>query len=486
MAPDAVRRYPHGLLGFAFHPRNPRVALRAASALTLKTWPVVALALGGLLTLVVVSSLATRHKAQEIYRQLDELNMSHRHVEAKLRRLRSDVHLSGIFVRDYLLDNSHLTGPHYRDQLTRLREATIDTTVELSQLIGGREAHRVQNLKVKLEEYWQAFEPLFDWTPVQKSALSSVFLRKQVLPRRDAVLGIAQQIEELNNANMAEQRAQVILRASDLDEYVSRMLWGSIGLGALVAITAVVRIRVLEKRSREQHKAAEQVGQEMRRLSHQLVRAQEEERKRLSRELHDEVGQVLTALRMELSRAERLRMSTDAAFTACLFECKRLSESMVRTVRRLSMGLRPAMLDDLGLGAALSWHARDFLSRYNVPVSISLHGDLDALAEPHRTCVYRVVQEALTNCARHAQAARIEVAVIENGGDLSIEIRDDGVGVQGISREGLGLIGLQERVRELDGRTTLISTAGVGTTLRVEIPHSMRPTEKQIASPVGR
>jgi signal transduction histidine kinase len=366
-----------------------------------------------------------------------------------------------------------------------LREATTDTSIELSQLIGGREAHRAQNLKMKLEEYWQAFEPLFDWTPVQKSALSSVFLRKQVLPRRDAVLGIAQQIEELNNANMAEQRAQVILRASDLDRYVSRMLWGSIGLGALVAISAVVRIRVLEKRSREQHEAAERVGQEMRRLSHQLVRVQEEERKRLSRELHDEVGQVLTALRMELSRAERLRLSTDAAFTACLTECKRLSESMVRTVRRLSMGLRPAMLDDLGLGAALNWHARDFLNRYSVPVSINLEGDLDNLAEPYRTCVYRVVQEALTNCARHAQAKQIDVAVTENDGDLSIEIKDDGVGVQSRSGGGLGLIGIQERVRELAGRTTLMSTAGSGTTLRVDLPRPARLTEEQIASPVG-
>ena len=458
--------------------------LRAAAALTVKTWPVVALALGGLLSLVVVSSLATRHKAQEIYRQLDELNMSHRDVEAKLRRLRADVHLSGIFVRDYLLDNSHLMGPTYREQLTRLREATIATTFELSEPIGDREAHRVQSLRVRLEEYWEAFEPLFDWTPAQKSAMSSVFLRRHVLPRRDAVLGIAQQIEELNDANMADQRAQVTLRARDLDDYVSRTIWGSLALGALVAISAVLRIRVLEKRSQEQHQATERAGHEMRRLSHQLVRAQEEERKRLSRELHDEVGQVLTALRMELSRADRLRGSEDGAFTACVTECKRLSESMVRTVRRLSMGLRPAMLDDLGLGAALNWHARDFLSRYNVPVNLTMSGVLDSLAEPLRTCVYRIVQEALTNCARHAHAGRIDVMVEGRDGDVSIEIKDDGVGIQNGAAKGLGLIGIQERVRELAGRMTLTSPSGGGTILRVEIPQPA--TEKEFASSAGR
>jgi signal transduction histidine kinase len=451
----------------------------------MRTWPVLALALAGLLSLVVVSSLATRHKAHEIFRQLNELNTSHRNVERELRRLRSNVHLSGIYVRDYLLDTSHLMGPSYREQLTTLRDSTIAATAQLSEPI-GQGVHRVQALRVKLEDYWLAFEPLFDWTPAQKSALSSAFLRRHVLPRRDAVLEIAQQVEELNDANMVDQRAQVILKANDFDDYVTRMLWGCLALGTLVAVSAVVRIRLLEKRSQEHHAATERASHQMRRLSQQLVRAQEEERKRLSRELHDEVGQVLTALRMELSRAERLSGSPDAAFTACVAECKRLSESMVRTVRRLSMGLRPAMLDDLGLGAALSWHARDFLNRYNVPVNVSLSGDIDNLAEPHRTCVYRVVQEALTNCARHAKAERIDVVVTERDGSLSLEITDDGVGIQNGSGRGLGLIGIQERVRELSGRTTVTSPASGGTALRVEIPNHRQAAENEFASPSGR
>jgi signal transduction histidine kinase len=469
--------------------RKPRArpVARERAAINLRTWPVVAIALSGLLLLVVLSILATRRKAQEIYTQLDELNMLHRDVEAKMRRLRSDVHLSGIFVRDYLLDTSHLAGPAYRERLMALRKTTTATIVELGPLIGGRESARLQSLKAKLEEYWQAFDPLFDWTPAQKTALSSVFLRQQVLPRRDAVLNIAQQIEEINTANMEDQRAQVALRERDLDVYVTRMLVGSLCLGILVAVAAVVRIRLLEKRSEEQHQVTERAEQEMRRLSHQLVRAQEEERKRLSRELHDEVGQMLTALRMEFGKAERVRSSADGVFAACIAECKRLTDSMVRTVRNLSMGLRPAMLDDLGLGPALDWHARDFLRRYNVPVNLTLHGDLDSLPEPHRTCVYRVVQEALTNCARHARAGRIDVAV--EGGDelLRLEIRDDGVGIQDSSarREGVGLVGIEERVREIRGRAVVLSPPGGGTTLRVEIPLPKPVAEREVESPVG-
>lgn len=462
-----------------------RRAARAVAAIGMKTWPVVALALGGLLLLVVLSILATRRKAQEIYTQLDELNMLHRDVEARMRRLRSDVHLSGIFVRDYLLDNSHLAGPAYRERLTELRAATTATIVALNELIGQRESSRLQSLKTKLEEYWQAFDPLFDWTPARKGALSSGFLRRVVLPRREAVLNIAQQIEELNNANMIDQRAQVALRERELDEYVTQMLWGSLGLGIVVAVIAVIRIRLLEQRSFEQHEITERAEQEMRRLSHQLVGAQEEERKRLSRELHDEVGQMLTALRMELGKAERLRTSPDGRFFACLAECKRLIESMVHTVRGLAMGLRPAMLDDLGLGPALNWQARDFLRRYDVPVNITLSGDLDSLPESHRTCVYRIVQEALTNCARHANAERIEVVVEGRSDLLWIEIRDDGVGIKDARADGVGLIGIQERVREVHGRTALISPAGGGTALRVEIPVPMPAADHQIANPVS-
>ena len=465
--------------------RRPVRAAGAVAAISLKTWPVVALALGGLLLLVVLSILATRRKAHEIYTQLDELNMLHRDVEAKMRRLRSDVHLSGIFVRDYLLDNSHLSGPAYRERLTDLRTATTANVAALNDLIGHREEERMHSLTSKLEDYWQAFGPLFDWTPAQKGALSSGFLRKVVLPRREAVLNIAQQIEELNNANMADQRAQVALRQQELDTYVTRMLWGRLALGIAVAVIAVLRIRLLEQRSIEQRESTERAEQEMRRLSHQLVGAQEDERKRLSRELHDEVGQMLTALRMELGKAERARTSPDGRFSANLAECKRLIETMVHTVRGLAMGLRPAMLDDLGLEPALNWQARDFSRRYNVPVNLVLTGDLDRLPESHRTCVYRVLQEALTNCARHANARRIEVVVEGRNDMLSMEVRDDGVGITDARTGGLGLIGIQERVREIHGRMTLVSPAGGGTALRVELPVPHSIPEPELANPLG-
>src|SRR5438045_973873 len=176
-----------------------------------RTWPVAALGLGGLLLLVFLSVLTTSRKAQEIYTQLDQLDTHHRNVDAKLRRLRADVHLSGIYVRDYLLDTERENAPEYREHLGGLRASTLATASELAALARGDGTNdgKFVSLQGKLEDYWETFEPLFDWTPVEKQNFSARFLRREVLPKRDAVLTIAQQIEELNNANLASQRIEV-------------------------------------------------------------------------------------------------------------------------------------------------------------------------------------------------------------------------------------------------------------------------------------
>jgi signal transduction histidine kinase len=204
-------------------------------------------------------------------------------------------------------------------------------------------------------------------------------------------------------------------------------------------------LRMLERRS-------ERAERQMRELSQQLVNTQEEERKNLSRELHDHVAQVLTGLRMELGRIERISATTSPAVA----ECKKLVDDMFRTVRNLALGLRPSMLDDFGLQAALEWLARDFMGRYAVGVDLAMDGDFDALPDAHRTCVYRVVQEAMTNCARHAQAT----SVSDNGMGLDPSYR----------RKGLGLRGIDERVKELQGTLTIVRLPLGGTTLRARIP----------------
>jgi signal transduction histidine kinase len=438
----------------------------------LKTWLVAALGLGSLVVLIAVSLLASSRRAQDIYAQLDELNSYHQNVEAHLRRLRSDVNLSGIFVRDYLLDVARERAPEYREQIAEFRQTNMATLVELEKLIGND--HQTSTLQASLNDYWSAFEPLFDWTPTEKVLRSAAFLRREVVPRREAALRIAQEIEELNNANLAAQRAEVARRQAAFRNELLRLLWQTVLLGLGVAAIVVVRLRVLERRS-------EQAEHQMRELSQQLVNAQEEERRNLSRELHDHVAQVLTGLRMELGRIERI----SAAVAPAVTECKALVDDMFSTVRSLALGLRPSMLDDFGLQAALEWHVRDFMRRYAVNVELVMDGDFDALPDKHRTCVYRVVQEALTNCARHSQAQNIRIHVMADAAQLRMSVEDDGVGLDAGNRSrGLGLRGIDERVKELEGTMT-ISDGGRGTQLVVRLPMPVAETETTLARAAG-
>ena len=208
--------------------------------------------------------------------------------------------------------------------------------------------------------YWQTFDPLFDWTPAEKILQSAGFLRREVVPRRDAVLTIALEIEELNNANVAAQKAEMARRQEAFRRDMRRLLWQTVLLGLAVAVIVVVRLRVLEHRS-------EEAERQMRELSQQLVSTQEEERRNLSRELHDHVAQVLTGLRMGLGGIERT--SGDPRVSTVVAECRKLVDDMFRTVRDLALGLRPSMLDDFGLEPALEWHVRDFSRRYDIDVA---------------------------------------------------------------------------------------------------------------------
>lgn len=435
------------------------------------TGPVLIFGFGTLVILIALTGLGAYRRGQQIQSEVASLYERERRVTASLHELEADIHLSGIFVRDYLLDPSHLTADLHRRELLEIRRRTEARLRELAATTGQEDPAARNRLLFEIDSYWDSLEPVFNWTPQQKMSLGSVFLRRQVLPRRDAVLALAGEIQKLTQAGLARQRERLRRSEQAYRRYLGAMLGITVSLGLLVAGLSILRIHRLEREARKQQRRTEQAEHELRRLSQQLVQAQEAERKSLSRELHDQVGQMLTALRMELASLGALRESA-ADFDRHLREAKTLAEQTLAAVRDLATGLRPAMLDDLGLGPALEWQGRDFARRSGIPVSVEIDGSLDGLPESHRTCVFRVVQEALTNCARHARARSIRVAVHGGPEKLSLMIQDDGVGLSGgeAGGRGLGLLGIEERVRELGGRVTIRSQANRGTLLQVEIP----------------
>jgi signal transduction histidine kinase len=418
-----------------------------------------------------------QRKADIAYANLENLNARYRDVEMRLRRVRTDLHLSGILARDYLLDTS-TPAAEYRSRLVAYHTESDRMLSELEPLMRDSDPVRFDRLRHELNEYWSSYAPLFDGSSVVVDRYG--FLRREIVPRRDAVMNISAEIEDLNNRNLHAQQLAAADRQRELHQYLTGTLAASLALGLVVAVIAVIRIRVLEGRSEQQHSRTQQAEQELRRLSNQLVRTQEEERKNLSRELHDELGQMLTALRMEIGRGERAQALGSPAFTATMNESKALIDRMMRMVRDLAMGLRPSMLDDLGLEPALAFQAREFSRRYNVPVDLAVEGDLERLPDPKRTCVYRVVQEALTNCAKHSAATEIQVKVVRGRTRLDVSVRDNGVGMDATSEhKGLGLTGIKERVKDINGSASIETKPGGGTVVHITLPVPAAESSKE-------
>lgn len=442
----------------------------------LRTWPVAAVGLFGLVALLVVSLSTAYDRAVEASGELEQVNSRHREIFGKLREVRSDVYLSAIYVRDYLLDNERARDPEYRERLGAFRESSRQALSDLERLLpldrDGR--GKADQLRSTLEGYWRVLDPLFYWTPAEKITRSAEFVRADLLHRREEVLALAREIEALNDASYTEQRAIVVVRRTEFQRSLLTLLWQSLVLGVVVSLVAVNRLRVLERRAEEQRVFAEQAERRMRQLSQQIVATQEEERRKLSRELHDHVGQLLTGLRMSLGRIER--SNRDGAldrFATSVTDARGIVDELTHVVRDLASGLRPSMLDDLGLAPALEWLGRDVSRRCGLPVTVRVDAGLEDLPDSYRTCAYRVVQEALTNVVRHAQAQRAEVVVRRHAAGVTITVGDDGQGMArsaGADAPGLGLRGIEERVKELAGSVHVSGPADPGTTITVQLP----------------
>jgi two-component system, NarL family, sensor histidine kinase UhpB len=214
----------------------------------------------------------------------------------------------------------------------------------------------------------------------------------------------------------------------------------------------------------------------LRELSASVVEAREEERRRIARELHDELGQRLTALKIDLATlAAQAGLPTDDVRVAAM---QAMLDDTVASVRRIASDLRPLMLDDLGLNAAIEWLARDASRRMGIAVHTRLPLDEPAVEQRVATALYRMVQEALTNVARHAQAHSVEVALQAQDGQLVLTVADDGVGLteQALQRAGsFGLMGLRERAHGLGGTIDVGPRPGGGTRLTVRLPSPLTP-----------
>ena len=215
-----------------------------------------------------------------------------------------------------------------------------------------------------------------------------------------------------------------------------------------------------------------QSEEKLRRLAAYLVSVREEERTHIAREIHDELGQVLTGLKMDVSWvAQRLDAKQKALQGKTQSMCG-LIDSAIGTVRKIASGLRPEILDQMGLVAAINWQAKDFQKRTGIRCRVDVPPEGIKLDLERSTTTFRIFQEILTNVARHAHASRVDVKFALTDDQMTLEVADNGVGIPDAKLNGksLGLLGIQERALHFNGDVTISGAAGQGTRVTVSIP----------------
>ena len=296
------------------------------------------------------------------------------------------------------------------------------------------------SLRGEVVAWFRLLELMNEMAERPQSPGVDAWFRKQIAQRRSTML-------ELSNAIAAALDREWQSNQQQLDSLYSSFRAGlALGLGLVLVLAVAVSIVTVHRTVK--------LEAEARSLSAQLLQAQEDERRSIARELHDEVGQSLSgALLEESSPALRTRL-----------------ESAVESVRRIALSLRPSMLDDLGLVAALEWQAREVGNRTGLAVEVCAEESAGELPDAHRTCIFRVAQEALRNSARHSNATRVKVALDKAVRSVTLAVEDNGKGFRVGRTRGLGLLGMEERVAQLGGSFRLRSEPGRGATVVAELP----------------
>lgn len=240
-----------------------------------------------------------------------------------------------------------------------------------------------------------------------------------------------------------------------------------------------VILRDVTERTRADE-ALRQSREELRALALASQSVREQEKSRIARELHDELAQSLTALKMDITWLRGHVPAGDGPVSEKLNDIEALLDGTVAATRRISADLRPLMLDDLGLVPAVEWLVQKFTERHAIPCELDIGAPDLELHDPHASAVFRILQESLTNAARHARASRVEVSIGLDDGTVALRVRDNGRGFSPDDPRkpgSFGLLGLHERAYLLGGEVNIASEPGRGTTIEVRIPLESRTVQ---------
>lgn len=413
-------------------------------------------------------------RTSHVQREVGAINLRYMKAQELLATVRPQVLIVSVNARTALLDPAPGQRTRYRDRVRSTLRATHDTLEHYVPVLNSEvERERVALLGTEIESFGQAvLGALADDRPATPAEARELLAR--IIPRRELVIGVTDEVQALNRAAFVQEQATIAKGYQDMQTSVWERLGLSLVASLGIALFASVYAGRLEAQLRRQGDKEAQNTRDLQRLSARLVDAQEQERRIIARELHDELGQALEAIGVELALAQK-RLH-DETSERLLDDAQSITQTALHAVRDLSHLLHPAVLDDLGLVAAVDGHLRTFAKRHDITVRFEHEGVSTRLGANVEIAGYRTVQEALTNVARHANATKCTVTVRHWPTTLSIVVQDDGCGFEPTrvsatgTAAGLGLLGIRERIAQLGGALTVQSAPGSGTTLSVDIP----------------
>ncbi len=426
---------------------------------------------GGLLLLLGVLGLSALSFLYQVEIRQERIRQDYVERDRTLEKLKANIYVSGTYLRDFLLDTSETLAASHKAQYLETEGQIESGMSEYRRLLSPGEEEAFRQLSGELSAWFAAARPALAWNAGERQEHARDFIQEEVLPRRITAVGLADRIQELSEKQLEASSESVSDMFSSFRAKLLAMLLLTVVIGVALAGTTLWRLLRLEHESDRRFQEIVKARREMERLSAQVVSAQEDERRRLSRELHDQVGQVLSAMVLAIGNLRSAIVTNnldEAARQMQLLE--NMVEQNVSVVRNLSLLLRPTMLDDLGLIPALRWLAREISRTSAVQVDLEAEECPESLPEEHRTCVYRVVQESIRNACRHSGATQVRVHVAVKGHSLRVSVQDDGKGFDPARETGLGILGMEERVTRLGGTLRIDSERGRGATVEFTLP----------------
>lgn len=413
------------------------------------------------------NSLERAGSAEELDAYHDYIALDH--ATSALRRM---VWSGSNHARDYFLSRDIERQERFEEQIGAARKQSEGPLLTLQ----GAAPERFRRLQIadSINGFLADLNALAR-SSAERQRYPKLLMNEMLGARRNLAEGALQDFLQEAQKDLRDAQLRAQARQADARKRLFTLLAIAVAVGVLIAGVSLQHAARWD-RDRAQHYAAiSEANERLEQLSARLLEIQEEERSRLSRELHDDIGQTLTALRMEITGALR-SMSIDPPTRERLHRARSLTERTVQTVRDLSLMLRPSILDDLGLGSAIQWQIEEFRRRSQVRVEFDGENAGENLPENVKTCIFRIAQEALHNIEKYSGASVVTVSLRHDDGDrmVRLDVSDNGrgfeLGRRGLPARGTGIMGMRERVAQLDGEFRIESTPGKGTRISVKVP----------------